>query len=170
MTRAGLIGANEDVLVTIAGAVKSSQRAESVAFSDYSEELDRFRNQSSIVITLESVAFSDGSTAGRDASGALKQIAARIRSEVELYSEVASKGNTGPTFVPWLRTIASQLAPGMNLKNLGSDPYPQWYRFYQAKLAGQLAQLADARGVDAVVAQARSMLEARYYPSLNLNP
>src|SRR5207248_8202532 len=108
---------------------------------------------------------------GKDTSGSVAQIKARVRSEYDLYSSVASGATTGSALVSWLQTLSSQVKPGMNLKTLNVDPEIQWYRFYQAKIAASLLQVAgttkdESAIAAAIVAYATSALKVKYYPPL----
>jgi hypothetical protein len=173
MTYNGVIASGQDSLVTIAGSIGAPTHAASQTFEDSQEEISRFQNQASVVIALEAVMFADGVVFGKDTSGSVAQIKARIRSEYDLYSSVAAGATTGSALVSWLQTLSGQVKPGMNLKTLSGDPLIQWYRFYQAKIAANLLQVAgtnkDESAIAAeIIAYATSTLKVKHYPPLAL--
>jgi hypothetical protein len=157
-----LIPPNSAGLVTIVGP----QSAHSISHnseltSEIAAEANRFQIQDSVAISLEAVMLEDGTASGPDPSLSIPQLKARIRSEHDLFGAVL---NMDPdSVVAWLEGIKDSVKPGSSL-DLSKDPYAEWYRFYQARLASRLSKIATEDGILAMLASAHSTLDANRYP------
>jgi hypothetical protein len=144
------IAPNTDRLITVLNSPNE----------DTADYLERFRHEP-LAITLESVMFEDGSTAGRDSSASMAQVKAYLKSEFDLLHSALTKDQA--SIIPWLQGLVGSVAQKSPLDF--SHPFAEWYRFYQARQAAGLIRIAEAKGVSEMVASVQITLEGKHYPA-----
>lgn len=128
---------------------------------DAASYLQRFQREP-LTITLESVMFEDGSTAGGDTSESMAQVKALLKAEFDLLQSVLAKDRS--SIMSWLQgRVDSGPRPGSRLDL--SNPFAGWYRFYQAKQAARLIRIAEVKGVSEMIASVQITLQNKRYPA-----
>lgn len=144
------IAPNTDKLITVLNSPNE----------DVTGYLERFQHEM-LRITLESVMFDDGSTAGRDASQSMAQVKASLKSEFDLLHSVLARDRG--SIISWLQRLVDSVKPGSRLDF--SEPFAEWYRFYQARQAAGLIRMAEANGISEMIASVQITLQNKHYPA-----
>jgi hypothetical protein len=160
------------ILATVMGSINTpGVEKNQQILNELAAQASLLQSQASVTISLEAVMFVDGSTIGRDTSLSMAQTRARMRSEYDLYTAVLQKATDTPTdsaFISWLQALANALPPGAKL-SFSMDPFPTWYKFYQARLARELVNFASQRTVQEMVAFVQKAFVTKQYPPLVIN-
>lgn len=162
---AAVIPPNGGSLATIVGPVSAASLSGEPLFGGGQERAQILQAQTSVVVALDAVVFSDGTSVGPDKSQAVTQMMTRLRAERDLYTSVSTSAKTesNGAITAWLQTISSQAVPGSTL-SLDGGADPAWYQYYQARLSDSLVRFALGSGVPAMVAYVQSVLKAKPYP------
>ena len=154
------IAPQSEELVTIIGPPLADNPQLS---TDVSQQIEAFQAWDSVTISLDAVMFEDGTTKGSDPSQSLAQIRGRIRAEHDLFvSTLATNSNS---VITWLQPIRDSVKPGTML-DLSKDPFGEWYRFYQARIASQLLKIVAEKGASKMLDDVNTAFSTKQYPNI----